>query len=191
MAKMLALLGSPKIKGNNSLVLEEALRGIASCSESQVQKILLNQMKIRPCQCCDSCLNTGRCIIRDDMDLIYENILNMDAFILAAPIYFSGLSAQVKLMIDRCQPFWSAKYVMKTDLFSGRKRPGMLILTGGQPLYDSQFVGSLHVVKLLYKVIGVRSIGELILPNIDAQPAAQRPDDLATAFKLGQQLVSV
>lgn len=189
MTKILALLASPRPSGNNSLVMDEALRGAASCAEVQIRKIVLNQIKIKPCQCCNSCLHTGRCIIRDDMDLIYENILNMDAFILAAPIYFSGLSAQVKMMIDRCQPFWSAKYVMKTDLFAGRSRPGMLILTGGQPAYDSQFAGSLPVVKLLYKVIGVKNIGNLILPNIDAKPVVERPDDLAQAFTLGQQLI--
>lgn len=190
MATILALLGSPRAKGNNSLAMEEVLRGAASCGNSEVRKIILNQLNIKPCQYCDGCLYTGRCIMRDDMDCIYDSILTMDAFLLAAPIYFSGLSAQVKLVIDRCQPFWAAKYVMKTDLFAGRKRPGILIMTGGRPAYASQFAGALHTVNLLYAMIGVKSVGTLMMPNVDAQPMDERPEELARAFTLGKQLVS-
>jgi multimeric flavodoxin WrbA len=190
MTMILALLGSPRAKGNNSLLMEEALRGAASFGNIEVRKIMLNEMAIKPCQYCDGCLHTGRCVIRDDMDIIYQSILTMDAFLLAGPIYFSGLSAQVKLMIDRCQPFWAAKYAMKSDFFAGRKRPGMLILTGGQPAYNSQFAGSRHTVNLLYKMIGVQSIGSLEVPDIDARPADNRPAELVRAFAFGEQLIS-
>ncbi|HWR42207.1 flavodoxin family protein [Sporomusa sp.] len=189
MAKILALLGSPRVNGTNSLAIDQLLRGAASCGDVEVQKILLHKLKIAPCQSCDSCLHTGRCHLRDDMEPIYEKIMDMDAFILAAPVYFNGMSAQAKVMIDRCQPFWSAKYVMKTDVFAGRRRPGIFIATGGQPLYDGQFIGSLHVVNLLFKMIGVKSIGNLTLPDLDARPLSTRPDDLSQAFELGRQLI--
>ncbi|SMC34969.1 flavodoxin family protein [Sporomusa malonica] len=189
MTKILALIGSPRANGTNSQVVDEILRGAASCGNVEVHKILLHQLKIVPCQSCNRCFKTGRCHLHDDMELIYERILDMDAFILAAPIYFNGISGQAKLAIDRCQPFWSAKYVMKTDVFAGRKRPGLFIATGGQPLYDGQFIGSLHVAKLLFKMIGVKMIGDLTLPDLDARPLAARPDDLAQAFEFGQKLM--
>lgn len=188
MTTVLALLGSPRPDGNNALAIDAALRGAAAGGKLEVRKILLNQLTIKPCQGCNRCLDTGRCVIRDDMDVIYEGILTMDAFLLAAPIYFSGLSAQAKVMIDRCQPFWAARFMLKNDLFSGRKRPGLLILTGGQPAYDSQFTGPQAVVKLLYKMIGVQSIGDFLAPDIDARPMVQRPADLAELFSLGQRL---
>ncbi len=190
MTKILAILGSPRPKGNNNFLMNEAVRGATACEDVHVQKILLNELNIKPCQHCDGCLHTGRCVIRDDMDAIYQAIPDADAIILATPIYFSGLSAQTKLMIDRCQPFWSAKYVLKTDLFAGKHRPAMLIVTGGQPAYDSQFVGSLHVVHLWYRMIGVKSIGNLTLSNTYALPAPKRTDDLAQAFALGRQLIA-
>lgn len=189
MVRILALLGSPRINGNNSMLMDELLRGAASVGEVEVEKLVLNKLKITPCQSCDACLHTGRCRLRDDMDIIYESIMRMDAFILAAPIYFSGISAQAKLMIDRCQPFWSAKYVMKTDVFAGKRRPGVFVATGGQLAYEGQFVGSLYVMKLLYKMIGVKGIGNLTLDNIDDNPLAQRPKDLEQAFELGRKLV--
>ncbi len=189
MVKIVAVLGSPRVRGTNSQAIEQVIKGAASCGEIEVEKLCLNQLTITPCQSCDSCMKTGRCRLRDDMEGIYQSIIAMDAFILAAPIYFSGMSAQAKLMIDRCQPFWSAKYVMKTDLFAGRKRPGLFIATGGQPLYEGQFVGSLHVADLFFKMIGVKSAGNLTLPDLDARPLTERPDDLAQAFMLGQALM--
>lgn len=182
MTTVLALLGSPRPDGNNGRAMEAVLRGAAAAGKLEVRKMLLNQLTIKPCQGCH------RCVIRDDMDAVYDGLLTMDAFLLAAPIYFSGLSAQAKVMIDRCQPFWAARFARKTDLFSGRKRSGLLILTGGQPAYDGQFSGSQAVVKLLYKMIGVQSIGDFLAADIEARPMAQRPADLAELFSLGQRL---
>ena len=186
--RILALLGSPKANGTNSLAIEEAVRGAAASGPVTVERLWLHKLRIAPCQACDSCLNTGRCCLKDDMGIIYENILSLDAFILAAPIYFSGMSAQAKLVIDRCQPFWAAKYILKKDMFAGRQRPGLFIVTGGQPAYEGQFSGSLHVVNLFYKMIGVKSIGNVLLPGLDAQPLPQRSDDLARIFAYGQGL---
>ena len=188
MVKVVALLGSPKLQGTNSLVVEEVLRGTAAYAAIEVEKIWLNQRKLTPCQACDSCFKTGHCRLQDGMEPIYTAIVEADAVILAAPIYFSGMSAQAKVMIDRCQPFWAAKYIMKTDVFAGRRRPGIFIATAGQPPYEGQFIGSEHVANLFFKMIGVKNIGSLTLPDLDARPLAERPTDLEQAFELGKLL---
>ncbi|QDR79435.1 flavodoxin family protein [Sporomusa termitida] len=190
MTTILALLGSPKPNGTNSLLIDEVLRGAAAAGDVEVQKILINELKVAPCQSCDYCMHTGRCRLRDDMESVYEKIVAMDAFIFAAPVYFNGMSAQAKAVVDRCQPFWSAKYIVKTDVFGGRKRPGIFIATGGQPLYNEQFIGSLHVINLYFKMIGVNNSGTLTLADLDARPLAGRPDDLAQAFALGRKLIA-
>lgn len=189
MVNIVALMGSPRMKGQNSLAVEAVLKGAADCGEINVEKIWLNQLKITPCQSCDSCSETGCCRLRDDMGKVYQAIIAADALILAAPIYFSGISAQAKLMVDRCQPFWATKYVLKTDVFAGRKRPGIFIATGGQPLYEGQFIGSVYVVNLLFKMISVKNIGNLTLPDVDNRPLTVRPDALAQAFALGKALM--
>lgn len=189
MTKILALQGSPKPNGTNSLLIDEVLRGAAAAGDVEVQKILINKLKVAPCQSCDYCMHTGRCRLQDDMVSVYEKIVAMDAFIFAAPVYFNGMSAQAKAVVDRCQPFWSAKYIVKRDVFGGRKRPGVFIATGGQPLYNEQFVGSLHVINLYFKMISVKNTGNLTLADLDARPLASRPDDLAQAFALGRNLI--
>jgi len=99
---ILAFLGSPREGGNTELLLKEAVKGIEE-SGVQVQTFTLNTMNIMPCQNCGGCDETGICIYEDDMTQVYEAIRTCDRIILASPIFFSALSAQIKMMIDRCQ----------------------------------------------------------------------------------------
>lgn len=126
-----ALLGSPRVGGNSDLLLQSALKGIDEGSHA-VRFFRLNDMAIRPCQNCGECDATGVCGIDDDMTAIYGAIRWAERIILASPVYFFGLSAQTKIMIDRCQPFWCEKYLLKRPVTAGpRGRKGLLLLVGG------------------------------------------------------------
>ncbi len=128
---ILAMLGSPRVGGNSDLLLQSALGGIDETAHP-VRFFRLNDMKMRPCQNCGECDETGRCVIEDDMTAIYEAIRWADRIILASPVFFFGLSAQTKIMIDRCQPFWCEKYLLKRPIAGGSGgRKGLLILVGG------------------------------------------------------------
>ena len=98
--RVLAFQGSPRIEGNTEILLTEALKGI-DAAHHQVQVFKLNVMNIKPCQDCGGCEKKGECIIDDDMNDIYDAIRKADRIILASPIFFFGLSAQAKAMIDR------------------------------------------------------------------------------------------
>ncbi|MBP8626550.1 MAG: flavodoxin family protein [Syntrophorhabdales bacterium] len=129
--KITVFNGSPRIKGNTEILLEEALKAI-DMPKHTVRLFRLNEMDIKPCQDCGGCDNTGVCIIKDDMESIYKAIRETDRIILASPIFFSGLSAQSKIMIDRCQAFWCEKYLLKKEIPQGiYGRRGLLILVGG------------------------------------------------------------
>ena len=190
MRKIVVLLGSPNEQGTNSQVVSEVLRGAAECEEFAVEKLWLNQGRLTPCQACDSCMQTGRCYLEDDMEAVYAALVAADAVIFAAPIYFSGISAQAKIVVDRCQALWAAKYMLKQDVFAGRKRPGIFIATGGQPPYEGQFVGAEYVAKLFFKMISVHLVGSLTLPNLDANPISGRPAELQQAYELGKLLAA-
>lgn len=189
MTTILALSSSPRKTGSSTRLLEEALRGVPANDNITIQRIDLNTLAIRPCQHCDGCLKTGKCVIRDDMDMIYAALFTMDALILTAPIYFSHLCAQLKIVVDRCQPFWVAKYILKQDIF-GRTRPGLSIATGGQRSYGSQFTGAVHTINLLYKMINVQKIDEILLADTDTNPAGKCPDILQIALEKGSRLAA-
>lgn len=127
---VIGILGSPRIEGNSDMLLEEALRGVRELGVD-TEKIVLNRMDIRPCQECDGCRNTGVCIVRDDMQAIYPYLIEADGIILASPIFFGGVTAQTKAMIDRAQCLWVAKYVLKIQAVKKPGRPGLFIAVGG------------------------------------------------------------
>ncbi len=129
--KVAVFNGSPRTGGNIDLLLDEALRPIEGAGH-ETTTFRLNAMRIRPCQDCGGCAGTGQCVQTDDMAAIYEAIRGSDRFILASPIFFFGLSAQAKTMIDRCQAFWCEKYLLKRPIPEGRRgRKGLLLLVGG------------------------------------------------------------
>jgi multimeric flavodoxin WrbA len=128
---VIAFLGSPRQGGNTELLLNEALKGIEE-SGAHAHVFPLNAMTISPCQNCGGCDETGLCIYEDDMTHIYQAIRMSDRIILASPIFFSALSAQTKMMIDRCQAFWCEKYLLKKPIPPGPYgRKGLLLMVGG------------------------------------------------------------
>jgi multimeric flavodoxin WrbA len=129
--KITVFNGSPRTGGNTELLLYEALRPIEYAGHD-ILKFNLNELDIRPCQDCGGCEGTGECVWKDDMVMIADAIRESERFILASPIFFFGLSAQAKTMIDRCQAFWCGKYLLKQPIPEGPNgRKGLLLLVGG------------------------------------------------------------
>lgn len=122
--------GSPRAGGNTDLLVQSALKGIDRHSH-RVDLFNLNDMNIKPCQNCGGCTDTGVCVVDDRMQQIYPALRGADRIILASPIYFFGLSAQTKIMIDRCQPLWCEKYIHNMPLEGSTHRKGLLVLVGG------------------------------------------------------------
>jgi len=129
--KVAAFNGSPRAGGNTESLLWEVLRPIEYAGHD-VAKFNLNELNIKPCQDCGGCEGTGVCVWKDDMTLIHAAIREADRLILASPIFFFGVSAQAKAMIDRCQAFWCEKYLLKRPIPEGPLgRKGLLLLVGG------------------------------------------------------------
>jgi len=187
--RVLGIAGSPRRGGNTDLLLEEVLKGAAS-KGAEVRTIALARLKITPCQHCDACLETGRCRIQDDMQGVYDELEQADRIVLAAPIHFMGLSAQMKAMIDRCQCLWARKYVLKVPpLGDDRPRKGLFVSVGGTK-YKDLFDAGRQVVKSLFTVLNIEYAGELLFKGIDEKGAiARHPDALKQAFEAGQRLV--
>jgi multimeric flavodoxin WrbA len=95
------IIGSPKKNGNVDLLVSQVLRG-ASSQGAETHKIHLNDMHIRPCQSCGVDPYPKYCLFDDDMKEVYALLESCDAVVLGSPVYFDTVSAQTKLMIDRC-----------------------------------------------------------------------------------------
>ena len=104
--KVLILEGSPRRNGNSAILSDELARGAeeAGCS---VEKVKIAGKKIAGCLGCNGCFrNGGICVQKDDMAEIREKMLAADVIVLASPIYFYSMTAQMKAVIDRSYAFF-------------------------------------------------------------------------------------
>jgi multimeric flavodoxin WrbA len=188
--KVLGILSSPRRGGNTELLLEEALKG-AEKEGAKVERLYLSEFTITPCKECHGCDNTGNCVIMDDMGKIYPKLLEADIILLASPIFFYGVTAWAKAMIDRSQPLWVRKYLLK-DSSSGeerKKRKGFFISVGatkGPRVFD----GAIQTIKYFFDVLNAEYVGELVCRNVEGKgDILKHPEALQQAFEAGRKLV--
>ena len=184
--RVLGIMGSPRIKGNTDLLLDEALKG-AQSQGAEVEKIIVDELKIAPCREYYGCLRDGNCVIRDDMDGIYPKLLDADVVIVASPMFFYGLTSQVKALIDRCQALWVRRYILKQNLPDAARKGAFIAVgaTKGKKLFD----GAILTVKYFFQSIGVEYAAELLVRGVDKKgEIKEHPTALSDAFELGRRL---
>lgn len=104
--KILILSGSPRKGGNSDILCDEFMRG-AEKSGHNVKKIRITEKEIHPCIACYHCRdNGGQCVFKDDMAEILQNMIDADVLVLASPVYFYSIDAQLKAVIDRTVARW-------------------------------------------------------------------------------------
>jgi multimeric flavodoxin WrbA len=184
--KVLGLFGSPRRGGNTDLLLEEMLKG-AEEAGAHIERIRISGLEFSPCIECHGCDDTGECVLDDDMGKVYSQLLKADCIILASPIFFYGVTAWAKSLIDRVQSLWVRKYRLKS--LPGRGRRGFFISVGatkGARLFD----GATLTVKYFFDAIGADFAGQLFFKGIeDKGDIRNHPNALQEAFEAGKALV--
>jgi multimeric flavodoxin WrbA len=164
--KVLGILGSPCLEGNTAALLDAALEGAAKAGHA-VERMDLARMDISPCKACGDCSSSMTCSQNDDMTRIYQNVREIDAMVLASPIFFMGVTAQTKAMIDRCQCYWYEKYVLKKRAYEGRRRPKGLFVSCAGSSKQIVFDPARHVVKSFFAALDYEYAGEVLMANTD------------------------
>lgn len=113
--KVLIISSSFRTKGNSARLAEEFCRG-ARDAGNEVEFVSLHDKRIGFCRGCLACQETLRCAIRDDADAIREKMANADIVAFATPVYYYGLSGQLKTLLDRCNPLFASEYKFR-DLY--------------------------------------------------------------------------
>ncbi len=190
--KIIGLTSSPRKDSNSSLLLNRVIAG-AQDHGADCEIINLADRSIKPCTHCDYCLNSQSCSINDDMTMIYNKIIQANALIVSSPIYFMALSAQLKLMIDRCQLFWAYKDNTGNSLIdpdikkSGRK--GILIAVGARK-GESTFQGSITSMKWFFHSIEMEYWRNLLVEKCDGAGEINKyPEKIQEAYDIGCELV--
>lgn len=184
--RILGIMGSPRIGGNTDLLLGEVLAG-AREQQAETERIVVDKLKIAPCREYYGCLKDGNCVIKDDMDIIYPKLLEADGIILASPMFFYGLTSQVKALIDRSQALWARKYVLEQKPPNSTRRGAFIAVGATQG--DKLFEGSILTVRYFFNTIGVHYTDELLVRGVDKKgEITEHPTALRDAFELGGRL---
>ena len=190
MMKVLGIYGSPRKNGNTDQLLDRALEGAESAG-AEVSRISVRDLKISGCIECGGCDKTGKCVVEDDMQKVYPLLEEANVIFLASPIFFYGMTAQVKALVDRCQAMWSGRMLNKTPeerktYDSGR---GYLIAVGatrGKNLFE----GVQLEAKYFYDALDMSYEGGIFFRSLEKRTAVKEtPETLQEAFNLGIKAV--
>ena len=182
---VLIVKGSPRINGNSASLAEQVLVG-AKGAGAEVEAINIAEMDIRPCDACDVCReNHAGCIVEDDMQALYPKLIAADVIVLAFPIYFFTINAQMKLFLDR----WYALENEQGYLIRG-KQLALVFVYGDTDLYTSGGINAIHTFEALSRYIGIEIAG-IVHGTAEKQGEVEKqPELMAAAFNLGEKIVA-
>jgi multimeric flavodoxin WrbA len=189
MLRVLAIYGSPRRNGNTSLLLKRAVEG-ARESGAEVDEVVLRDLNMSPCLEIYGCKKTGRCVIKDDFQQVYDQLMSCDGLMLASPIFFYTVSAHTKILMDRCQSLWVKKYWIEKEPFGKRpmKRKGLFISVGatrGKKLFD----GALLTVRYFFDPLDMELWNSLLYRGLDFEgDVLKHPEYLEEAYHAGKEL---
>lgn len=101
--KVLVLSGSARKGGNSDVLCDQFVMGAKAAGHS-VEKIFLRDKQIHYCMGCGVCNDTHQCVMKDDMAEILQKMIDADVIVMATPVYFYTMNAQMKTLIDRTVP---------------------------------------------------------------------------------------
>ncbi len=176
---ILGLQGSPRKGGNTDTFLATFLDKAAHTGAA-VKTIQVARAGIVPCKGCGYCETHGTCVIADDpmSTEIFGLMREADLVVAATPVFFYGISAQLKVLIDRCQTLWSRKYVYKLKDPLAATRKGMLFSVAasqGRQLFDG-----IHLTtKYFFDAINAQFSHALTYRGVESKGAIRQHEGLA------------
>lgn len=159
--------------------MQEALAG-ANDSGAETELLTVANKNIKPCTGCLSCQKTGKCHIKDDMQLIYEKMVEADGIIMGTPVYFWSMSAQAKAIIDRT---YALKY---PDLKLANKVGGALAVGDWQGHWNT-------LLPFLIYFGGNHMFSVELVEGLAAEKGAIKKDirGMKMAYEMGRQIVAL
>jgi multimeric flavodoxin WrbA len=188
---LVGIYGSPRKAGNTDLMLDAFLEG-ARAAGCEISKLYVRELEIRGCLGCGHCDKAGMCIQKDDMQQVYPLLEQAQHIVVASPIYFYGITAQLKLLVDRAQALYMKRELAQKEgkiVSEGPQRKGFLLLAGatrGKRLFEC----SILTIKYFFDALGVDYSGELCFKEIDERGAVlQHPEAMEQCRTAGTTFV--
>ena len=186
--KVVIVKGSPRRNGNSAILVDQVAAGAESVG-AEVDVFYLHGMDIQPCDACEVCRASmeDECIVEDDMQNIYPKLRQADALVIASPVYWFNVSAQIKLFIDRCYALGGGD--PSRHALAG-KQIGIVMTYGDSDPFNSGAVNALRTFQDAYNYIGAEIVG-MVYGSADSAGEIRQNDRLmAEAKELGVKIGS-
>ncbi len=186
MTRVLCILGSPRAHGNSARLLDKFADGVSEAGGVPV-RLSVAELAIESCRGCGGCSATGVCVVHDDMDDVYRLLDGAHAIAVATPVYFATVPATLKVLYDRCQPYWARRYLLGERPRAHRRPGAVLVVGGGGDPYGTAC--ALTPTRSVFAVLDVSVDGVVEVVGPDASGDVERhPDAIARAREAGIEL---
>jgi multimeric flavodoxin WrbA len=179
--RIAVITGSPHKNGTSASLADAFIEGAESRGH-QVFRFDAAFEDINPCMACDICIeNKGNCVHDDSIDKIRAKILKADLIVLVTPLYYFGISTQIKTVIDRF-------YAFNDELISSSKK-SILLATGGDDYEWTMDAIELHY-RTICRYLKWEISGMILAKGVYKKEDIEKSDYLNHARKLGASLIN-
>ena len=184
--KILIALGSPRKKGNSTVLAHRVADGARNAG-ADVERLYLYEMDIKPCTACEVCRDeiSTPCNINDDMEKLDPKLRQADALVIASPIYWFTVSAQTKLFIDRFYALGNSQgYALEG------KRIGIILTYGDTDAFSSGAVNALRTFQDTFAYLGAHIVDMVYGSAWGPGEIRENHALMEKAYMLGKNLVT-
>lgn len=175
--KILVLTGSPRKKGNSATLANHFIKGAEEAGHT-VERFDAAFKKVHPCIACNSCGMNGPCTFKDDFEFVRKHIIDADCVVFATPMYYFGISSQLKAVIDRF-------YAINGQIHVPKK--AVLLMTYANTAASEAVPIKSHYDVLL-KYLGWTDAGRVIAPGVWTAGAILHTEYPERAYRLGKEI---
>ena len=175
--KILVITGSPRKNGNSATLADHFIRGAKEAGH-EVVRFDAAFKKVHPCIACNSCGMDGPCVFKDDFEFVRKHIVEADCVVFATPMYYFGISAQLKTVIDRF-------YAINGSIHVPKK--AVLLMTYANTAASEAVPIQSHY-EVLLKYLGWTDAGQVIAPGVWPVGAVNRTKYPEQAYQLGRKI---
>ncbi len=176
--KIVVLTGSPRKNGNSAYLAEQFIKG----AEEQGHEIFRFDCafkQVEPCRACNRCGMNGPCILNDDFQELRQHLVEADMVVFATPMYYFGVSAQMKRVIDRF-------YAINGQIKGARKKAAFLMTYADTASKEAEPM--LVHYRTLLDYLGWKSVGEVVASGVWTAGSVRNTDYPQQAYQLGKSL---
>ncbi|MCD5408097.1 flavodoxin family protein [Candidatus Bipolaricaulota bacterium] len=182
---VVGIAGSARRGGNSDRLLAAALAG-ARAAGAETEILVPAELAFLHCLACEKCRETGRCVLRDGAEEVYRVLLSCQGLVVATPVYFGGLPAPFKALVDRAQFLYFRRYELR-DRGLPRGRPALLLLVAAGE-EEGQFELLRGQLSPWLSTVGFVPRGVLTVGGVD-RPGEVSERAIARARRLGETLL--